>query len=206
MYIPSHFKMVDPEMAYIVIDEYSFATLVSQHDGMPFATHLPILINDDRTYLYGHFALANPQWKDIESQRVLTIFHGPHSYISPSWYETDRAVPTWNYVTVHVYGTVELLTDQQELMSSFREMVQKYEVKDSAYQLNEVEPGYIDGMSKAVQGFRIKIDKVEGKEKLSQNHSFERQKRVVQELEKSGGLNEGEIASRMKMKWKGTEF
>ena len=81
------------------------------------------MLNKENSYLYGHFARPNPQWKDIENQKVLAVFQGPHCYISPSWYETNRAVPTWNYVTVHVYGEVELLEDEQELMDSLHDLV-----------------------------------------------------------------------------------
>lgn len=114
MFIPAPFKLNESE-AYDVIRENGFATLFSLHEGMPFATHLPLLVNADKSCLYGHFALQNPQWKDIIGQSVLAVFHGPHCYISPSWYETNKAVPTWNYITVHVYGEVELLEDEKEL-------------------------------------------------------------------------------------------
>ncbi len=67
----------------------------------------------------------------------LSYFHGPHCYISPSWYETEKAVPTWNYVTVHVSGEVELQEDENELMSSLLDMVSKYEAPDSSYSLQD---------------------------------------------------------------------
>ncbi|MDP4108035.1 MAG: FMN-binding negative transcriptional regulator, partial [Bacillota bacterium] len=104
MYIPEYFKINDKEIIYEVIEKNSFATLFSQHNGEPCATHLPLTLNRENDLLYGHFALQNEQWKDIESQKVLVTFQGPHCYISPSWYETNKAVPTWNYVAIHVYG------------------------------------------------------------------------------------------------------
>ncbi|WP_312113328.1 FMN-binding negative transcriptional regulator [Brevibacillus reuszeri] len=198
MYIPEHYVMKDVAAAYQVIQENSFATLFSVHEGMPVATHLPLMLNMEKTYLYGHFARPNPQWKDIQNQTVLTVFHGPHCYISPSWYETNKAVPTWNYVTVHVYGEVDLIRDEHELMSSLNDLVVKYEAPDSPYRLQDVDAEYLGGMNKGIQGFKIKIDRMEGKVKASQNHSLHRQELVIKQLEQSPFQNEQQIASLMK--------
>lgn len=198
MYIPSYFKIEDRAIVYDVMKEHSFATLISQHNGIPFATHLPLLLNNENTYLYGHFARPNSQWKDIVNQTVLAIFHGPHCYISPSWYETNKAVPTWNYVTVHVYGEVELLEDEQELMASLQELVLKYEAPDSSYKLQDVDNEFLANMYKGVQGFKIKINKIEGKAKLSQNHSRQRQELVINQLEQIPKRDEQEISLLMK--------
>lgn len=196
MFIPKDFKITDESVAYEIMKEHSFATLFSQHDGLPCATHLPLLVNGN--YLYGHFARPNPQWKDIENQTVLAVFHGPHCYISPSWYETNRAVPTWNYVTVHVYGEVELLEDERELMESFQGMVMNYEAPDSSYRLQDADATYLAGLSKGVQGFKMKISKIEGKAKLSQNHSIQRQELVIHQLEQIPHSDEQQIAAWMK--------
>lgn len=198
MYIPSYFKIEEITIAYNIIEEHSFATVISQYNGMPFATHLPLILDKDNTYLYGHFARPNPHWKDIKGQTVLAVFHGPHCYISPSWYETNTAVPTWNYVSVHVYGEVELIEDEYELMSSLNDMVLKYEAPDSSYRLQDVDTKFIDGMNKGVQGFKIKINKVEGKAKLSQNHSLPRQELIINQLEKNLDLDEQKISILMK--------
>ncbi|MET3504901.1 FMN-binding negative transcriptional regulator [Halalkalibacter oceani] len=194
MYIPSHFTISDEAVIVKMIREHSFATLFSQHNGMPFATHLPLLLNQENSRLYGHFARPNPQWRDIEGQTVLAVFHGPHCYISPSWYETNKAVPTWNYVTVHVYGEVELVEEEDELADSLQRMVSTFEAPDSSYRLQDVDPSFLANMNKGVQGFTIKINKLEGKAKLSQNHPIDRQKRVITELKKSSREDEQRIA------------
>ena len=198
MYIPKHFKITDETVAHDIIREHSFATLFSQNNGIPFATHLPLILNKENSYLYGHFARPNPQWKDIKNQTVLAVFHGPHCYISPSWYETKKAVPTWNYVTVHVYGEVELLEDEEELIGSLHDMVLKYEAPDSSYRLHDVDAEFLAGMNKGVQGFKIKINRIEGKSKLSQNHSLERQELVINQLEQKSTTDEQQVASLMK--------
>ncbi|MFO1445099.1 FMN-binding negative transcriptional regulator [Bacillus sp. Bva_UNVM-123] len=198
MYIPKHFEMRELAAVFDVIQENGFATLFSQHDGMPFATHLPLMLDKEKTYLYGHFARPNPQWKDIENQTVLAVFHGPHCYISPSWYETNKAVPTWNYVTVHVYGKVELIEDEQELIDSLHDLVLKYEAPDSSYKLQDVDAKFLDGMNNGVLGFKIEINKIEGKAKLSQNHSFLRKNLVINQLEQSPNMDEKKISLLMK--------
>lgn len=198
MYIPVAFKMKEMSEMIEVIQENGFATLFSTHEGMPVATHLPLLLNDTKDCLIGHFAKGNPQWKDIENQKVLAIFHGPHCYISPSWYETNQAVPTWNYVAVHVYGEIELIEHDDELLNSFNNMIKKYEHHTSTYSLTQVDERLVSNLNKGVQGFKIKNLSMEGKKKLSQNHSIERQQLVIQKLEEIEQNNEQQIAHLMK--------
>ncbi|WJQ11306.1 FMN-binding negative transcriptional regulator [Geobacillus stearothermophilus] len=198
MYIPKYFVINDMSVVYEVIEENSFATLVSMHQGELFATHLPLLLNREKTCLYGHFARSNPQWNDIQHQTVLAIFHGPHCYISPSWYETNQAVPTWNYVAVHVYGNVELIDDEEEIMQSLHDMVEKYEAPGSRYQLSEVDAKLLSKMRSGIQAFKIHIERIEGKAKLSQNHSVHRQERIIKQLEQMPFENEKRIAFLMK--------
>ncbi|PFV78531.1 transcriptional regulator [Bacillus sp. AFS059628] len=198
MYIPKYFAIQDEEMKYEIMEQNSFATLFSQHNGEPYATHLPLLLNRETLTLHGHFARPNEQWKDIESQQALAIFQGPHSYISPSWYETNNAVPTWNYVAVHVYGELEIVEGEQELIDSLQQLVHKYEDSKSTYSLNDVNPNYMAGLSKGIVGFKIKINKIEGKAKLSQNHSVTRRKLVVEELEKVDSEGSRGIAELMR--------
>jgi transcriptional regulator len=198
VYIPSHFQIEDVKISYDIMIENSFATLFSQNDGIPFATHLPLILDKENHCLYGHFARPNPQWRDISNQLVLAVFHGPHCYISPSWYETNRAVPTWNYVTVHVYGEVELIEDEKELIDSLHEMVLNYEVPETSYKLKDVDTEFLVGMSKGIQGFKIKVNKIEGKAKLSQNQPVERQELIINQLERISSEDEQKIVSIMK--------
>jgi transcriptional regulator len=198
MYIPKHFIIEDEEVIYDLIEKNSFATLFSQHNGEPYATHLPLLLNKEGGFLYGHFARPNEQWKDIANQKVLVIFQGPHCYISPSWYETNQAVPTWNYVAIHVYGQMEIVEEGQEVFNSLINMVHKYEKPDSSYHLEDVESNYITGMSKGIVGFKIKVNKIEAKAKLSQNHPANRQELVIKQLENSLDQNNRQIAELMK--------
>ncbi|MED2971844.1 FMN-binding negative transcriptional regulator [Fictibacillus sp. B-59209] len=198
MYIPKLFEINDEEMMFDVIEQYSFATVISRHEGVPFATHLPLVLDREKRMLYGHFARPNHQWKDIEQQKVLVIFQGPHCYVSPSWYETREAVPTWNYVTVHVYGEIQVIQDEQEMAETLFSMVKQYENPESSYDVNDLDPHYISGMQKGIVGFKLAVTSMEGKAKLSQNHPLKRQQMVMEKLSKQPGENERRIAELMK--------
>lgn len=198
MYIPKYFEITDDQIIYEIIENYSFATMFSQHNGNPYATHLPLILNKKENALYGHFALPNKQWQDIEDQQVLIIFQGPHCYISPSWYETGDAVPTWNYVSVHVYGTLEFIKDEKLVMESLNNLVNKYESPDSPYNMNDANPDLIKGLTKGIVPFKINISNIEAKAKLSQNHSTDRKRLVIEKLENSTHENERKIASLMR--------
>ncbi|WP_042461259.1 FMN-binding negative transcriptional regulator [Neobacillus dielmonensis] len=198
MYIPKHFKIDDEKVIYGYIEKYGFAILFSQHNGEPCATHLPLILNRSDHALYGHFARPNGQWKDAENQQVLVVFQGPHCYISPSWYETTKAVPTWNYVSVHVYGNLEIIEDEKVIFDSLDDLVNKYEKPDSPYNLNDVEPSFIEGLSKGIVAFKINITKIEAKAKLSQNHPVERQELVIKNLEATSQQDNIQVASLMR--------
>jgi transcriptional regulator len=104
MYIPTQFKEENFERLVTLIEDYSFGTLVSTHEGLPFVSHLPFLFEKDAATpgkLIGHMARANPQWQHLaQGQTVLAVFQGPHAYVSPTWYAA-QGVPTWNYAVVH---------------------------------------------------------------------------------------------------------
>ncbi|WML27169.1 FMN-binding negative transcriptional regulator [Neobacillus sp. OS1-33] len=198
MYIPKQFKIDDENIIYNIIKENGFATLFSQHNGEPYATHLPLILNKSDNALYGHFARPNEQWKDAENQQVLVVFQGPHCYISPSWYETMKAVPTWNYVSIHLYGKMEIIEDGKVILDSLNDLVNKYESPDSLYNLDAVEPSFIEGMSKGIVPFRIKITKIEAKAKLSQNQPVERQELIIKNLENTSKQDNLQVASLMR--------
>ena len=198
MYIPVDFQIKDQDRIYDWIDQLGFATLVSINGTTPFATHLPLLLDRGNDRLYGHLARANPQWQHLDGQEVLATFLGPHHYISPAWYETGQAVPTWNYISIHVYGKVAIEKDGQRLSQLLRDTVRKYEGEDSPYRIDQVDARYLEGMAQSVVGFQIQMDRVEGKAKLSQNHPLERQERVAARLGQMGTDDAMAIAALMR--------
>src|SRR5437868_1770814 len=129
MYVPAAFAEADPTTLHDFIEQNSFGLLVSQVEGLPFASHLPFLL--DRTAgphgtLVGHLARANPQWREAAGQTALAVFSGPHAYVTPSWYEAENVVPTWNYAAVHARGPVELVEGRDDLLVIVRRSVAVY--------------------------------------------------------------------------------
>lgn len=180
MYLPKLYEVTDPAVIEAFIQTHAFAILVStEADGAPVATHLPLeLVVKEQgelreRYLHGHFARPNPQWRGLNpAQPVLAIFHGPHAYISPRWYDHPN-VPTWNYLTVHAYGRPRLIEDSDELYGMLKRLVDRYEAQSGAtppYQL-ETQPPHVVQQMKGVVGLEIKIERLEAKFKLSQNRN-----------------------------------
>ena len=189
MYMPEHFREDDLPTLHTLMQDYSFATLVTQHEGVPFATHLPLILEaDEGPYgtLFGHMARANPQWRDFTAaQDVLVIFQGPHTYVSPSWYEVELSVPTWNYAAVHAYGTPRLITDYDACYALLTTLVRTHEgqfARPWPFQLPE---DYVRKMMQGIVAFAIHITRLEGKFKLSQNRSLTDQQRVAAILQRS---------------------
>lgn len=184
MYIPKPFEMKDSTVITNFIEDYSFGIMMSTVDEQPLATHLPFLYDAEQNVLLAHMAMANPHWRNLDGQTVLVVFSGPHAYISPSWYEVPAAVPTWNYVAVHVYGKCSVIDSEEELAGLLEKTVKFYE-PDSDLPARVDEPFY-QNMMKAIVGFRIDITHVEGAAKLSQNKPVEVQERVIANLRLSG--------------------
>jgi transcriptional regulator len=201
MYIPELFEIKDKEILLDFIQKNSFALLISQKDGKLFATHLPFLLDKSagtQGYLYGHMARANPHWKEIDGE-VLVVFSGPHTYISPSWYEEIEVVPTWNYVAVHVYGKFHIINDESDLLKILENLINFYESSfPKPWSMAMAPSGYIHKLLKGIVGFKIEITHIEGKWKISQNQPIERQRKVIAALEKSGTENAVKIAELMK--------
>ena len=162
----------------------SFAVLTSSGEGGLVASHLPLLIDPDagpNGHLLGHMARANSQWRRVEGE-VMAVFSGPHAYVSPSWYEEAGTVPTWNYVAVHAYGTLHVVEDRDGLLDILRRSVAAYEgPRPEPWTFDESEP-HVEGLLRAIVGFRIEITRLEGKWKLSQNHPEKRRRKVIDAL------------------------
>jgi transcriptional regulator len=189
MYMPELFREDDLATVHALMRDYSFATLVTQHEGVPFATHVPLILEaDEGPYgtLLGHMARANPQWWDFDvSQEVLVIFQGPHTYVSPSWYEVELSVPTWNYTAVHAYGTPRLITDYDACYALLDTLVRTHEAQFARPWLFQLPEDYVRKMMQGIVAFAIHITRLEGKFKLSQNRSLTDQQHVAATLQQS---------------------
>ena len=171
MYIPPHFREDDLTRLDWLADYDSFGTLISSLDGAPFATHLPVLYRrtGSRVVLQGHWAKPNPQWRSIEGQRVLFIFHGPHAYISPQWYvEPKRYVPTWDYATAHLYGAIRLVQEPESMEEIVSALAEQYE-RGTPNPWRLAESSGRD-LLRGIVGFELVAESIELKFKLNQNH------------------------------------
>ena len=195
MYIPSNMKMDEISKAHDFIDEFSFGIIVTESLN---ATHLPFVLEAEQGasgILYSHFSKANPHWQEIDTAETLVIFNGPHGYISPSWYAQGPAVPTWNYASVHVYGTVTLL-DENSTIEVVEQAMKKYEpslLSDRAIVTNE----FRDKLLMGIVGFKLEISRLEGKLKLGQHRQCEDQLGVYQGLKSSKNLGSQNLANYM---------
>lgn len=200
MYLPAAFAETDLSALHDFVEQNSFGLLVSQVEGLPFATHLPFLLErmtGPSGTLVGHMARANPQWRETAGQTALVVFAGPHAYVSPTWYEAEQVVPTWNYTAVHAYGRIEIVEDEGALLGIVRTTVRVYEQAMPRPWSFDGSTTFVKRLLGQIVGFRIEIDKIEGKWKLSQNHPVERRRRVVRALRQRGDENALAVAAMM---------
>lgn len=201
MFVPPAFSEHDLSKLHQFIVQNSFGMIVSQVDGLPFATHIPVLLRPaEGRYgaLVGHFARANPQWEQIAGQTAMAVFTGPHAYVSPTWYEAEHVVPTWNFTAVHAYGRVELIEGGEPLLDILRDSVRAYEHGMPRPWTLDVSGTFVERMMGQIVGCRLDIERIEGKFKLSQNHPVERRRKVIRSLEGQGDENSLAIAKLMR--------
>jgi transcriptional regulator len=178
IYRPAAFACDDHETLAAFVRHHPFATLMTLGAGGPWVSHLPLLLENGQ--LFGHLARANPQTSALGSTDAIAIFHGPHAYVSPRWYETAPSVPTWNYAVVHAQGPVRLL-NADETVQIMERMSAVFE-PGSAWSFEELPADYRTGMLRGIVGISIAVLRIEGKFKLSQNRPPEDQARVALQL------------------------
>lgn len=199
MYIPDIYKNENQEEIKNFLYNNSFGILVNQTNGKLCATHIPLEFDtktNGKQILQGHIWKENPQWKGfLDNDKVLAIFSGAHSYISSSWYDHEN-VPTWNYIAVHVYGTIKIIHGEA-VIESLKKLVDKYEQ-------NSEKPVRVGDFSKktmmqtrAIVAFEIEIKEIQAVHKLSQNRDDKNYKNIVSELKKTGNIQDEAIANEM---------
>jgi len=175
MYTPSFNQVAGRAVLLEAMQAYSFAILFGPASGpgsaAPLAaTHLPLVVKDEGAHglLEGHFARANPHWKALAGRETLVVFPGPHSYVSPTLYAEPLSVPTWNYIAVHAYGTLELIEEETAKDTLLAGLIQAHEPA-FADRWRAMPAGFRRTMLAGIVGFRIPIARIEGKFKISQN-------------------------------------
>ncbi|WP_040228640.1 FMN-binding negative transcriptional regulator [Bhargavaea cecembensis] len=184
MYIPRKYQVRDMEEIETFIRANPFGIVVTLKEGSPVATHIPLQLRtvDGEHYLTGHLAYGNAQWKAFGAdEEVLIIFQGPHSYISPSWYEQEN-VPTWNYQAVHVYGKPEIM-EGEELHRDLALLMEKYEKhREHPVLWDTLSPELLETELKGIVGFKIRVGRIEAAFKLSQNRSDSDYRNIIRHL------------------------
>ena len=206
MYLPTSFRQDDLAALHQEIAVSRLATVVSQGPNGLQASHLPLLlIAEEGQYgtLYGHFARANPHWQELAGDgEVLAIFNGPDAYVSPSWYpakaEHGKVVPTWNYIAVHAHGRAELFDDAERLLQLVSRLSERHEAgRAQPWAVSDAPRDYLDAMLRAIVGFALPIERLQGKWKLGQNRSAADQVGVREGLAASFDTRDRELAARM---------
>jgi transcriptional regulator len=193
VYIPSHFAEPRPEVLADFIRDHNFGILISVGAEGVIASHIPFLYDAERGpqgTLWGHLARGNPQLKELGAGReALAIFEGPHGYITPRWYATHPAVPTWNYSIVHAYGTLEPIEEVGELERLVARLAEHHEAgAANPWRLADQPEKYRQGMLRGISGFAIRVTRLEGKFKLSQNRDATDRARVIAALRAEGNV------------------
>jgi len=203
MYIPKDFALEDAAHIAALIRDNNFGLLISTAPGAaPIATHLPFLYDPDRGpkgTLVAHMARANPHWRDFATLadaglEALVVFSGPHGYISPSSYGLGDAVPTWNYLAVHAYGTPAVLADA-DVRPMLEALVATHEAGASEpWSPAANDEKFMARMQRGIVAFEIPVTRLEAKAKLSQNKPMEIRRRVVDDLRAGGDANATALA------------
>lgn len=172
-YNPQRYKAENISEAFDLMDQNPFATVISVSEDKPLVSHLPLTPKrvGEHIELIGHLARANPHWRLLSTANTTVIFQGPHAYITPTWYAKDD-VPTWNYSTVHASGPIQLIEDQQGLVECLKDLTAHVERHwPSGWEFAIPDDLSGDVLSKSIVGFRIRVESINFKKKLSQNRS-----------------------------------
>jgi transcriptional regulator len=180
MYLPPHFAETDVPKMHEVIQKSGLSLLVTMTPDGLLASHVPMMIDPEPApygTLFGHFSAGNAHSKPgTPGVQTLAIFTGPEAYVSPNWYatkdETGKVVPTWNYVAIHAYGTLELFSDPARLHALVTKLTvhhERFEAKP--WKVSDAPDAYIQSQLKGIVGFHLPIQKLEGKWKMSQNRT-----------------------------------
>jgi transcriptional regulator len=207
VYVPAHFQPDDAAVGELLAHHGAADLITSTSRGL-LATLLPFVHDDQDSRtdvgawgaLLGHVARNNEQWREAAQGEALVIVRGPDAYISPTWYpatqEHGRVVPTWNYITAHVYGRLVVHDDPDWVEVLVRRLTDRHEAgRAERWSVDDAPPSYIAGQLRAIVGIEVLIDRVEGKFKLSQNRSEADIAGVVAGLDASGQV---ELADAMR--------
>lgn len=199
MYIPKYYQMHDYEEMKAFMVQYPFITMVTVSEGRPIASHIPVMVEEreEALYLVGHLAKGNTQVQTLtDNDQVLAIFHGPHDYVSSSWYKTED-VPTWDYQSIHAYGSSRIQS-YDELAEALEKLLDHYE----GHRENGATWGQLSEQTKkqihGIEGFEIKVTEIEAAYKLSQTRSENDKNNIAKHLKQTGNDAASKLAEEIK--------
>ncbi|MEQ1738978.1 MAG: FMN-binding negative transcriptional regulator [Methyloglobulus sp.] len=207
MYAPKHFEVTEVKVLHELIHDYPLATLVTMSANGLNANHIPIHLNampEPYGTLQGHVARSNPLLDDIDREnQSLAIFHGPNAYITPSWYETKKehgkVVPTWNYVVVHVYGILQVVDNPEWLRTQLETLTDQNESQFSEpWAVADAPTEFTEKLLESIVGIEMKITKLLGKWKVSQNQPVQNRDGVIQGLNANNQVGATKMAALVK--------
>lgn len=201
MFNPESFKIDDDVQIEHFLRRHDLATLVSAPASGMVATHVPVVVRRTAAGLVvvGHVARANAHWESMDgATAALAVFLGPHAYVSPTWYATGPAVPTWNYATVHAHGKPRAVADPAFTIDVLREIVQRYETGAGAWRLDDLPPDFRDGLTASIVAFEMPVERLEAKFKLGQNRSAEDRAGTIAGLQRTPSPEAAALAAFMK--------
>lgn len=193
MYVPSHFSIEDRAAQLALIRARPFGLLVTNGPGGLMANPAPFLLDENAGLLRAHLARPNPQWREADGAReALVVFQDVDAYVTPDWYatkrETGKAVPTWNYSAVHVYGRLRAIDDRDWLRGFVNELTDAHETgRATPWKVDDAPADYLEVMLRGIVGIELEITRIEGKAKLSQNRTDADRAGVIEGLRKEGG-------------------
>jgi transcriptional regulator len=205
MYCPNHFQENDHDSIIALISAYPLATIVRNTESGLVADHIPLFYEKGK--LIGHVAKANPLWQTAPDLEILVIFQGSDAYISPNWYATKRSshkvVPTWNYTSVHVYGSITAINDAQRNLEIVQKLTSIHEKNlPQPWSVHDAPADYLEKMLSAIVGIEISISNIEAKWKVSQNQPPENQRSLVEHLKNSDHAAANCMAEEVSKKFK----
>jgi transcriptional regulator len=188
LYVPASNEERDPERLLELVQRHPFATLVTPAADGAHLSHIPMLAHrrEGAVVVTGHLARANPHWRVLGDAPSTAVFHGPHAYVSPSWYATAPAVPTWNYAVVHVTGRARVDDDPAAAEAHVAELVARFETGPGAWSPKSVPGDWRRDLARAIVAFELRADRFEGKLKLGQNRSAEDRQGAIDRLAAGG--------------------
>jgi transcriptional regulator len=204
MLVQRHYAMKGMSEVRRLVTAYGWAVLTTQQLR---AAHVPCLLDADHDpggdseelVILGHTARVDPVSEDLAvGGEVLVVFQGPHGYISPSWYEGEPFVPTWNFTVVHVYGAPELLEGDEGFSVLERTVAHFEAARPEPWRLAGSSLDYARRIASGTVPFRLRASRVEAKAKLSQDKPPEIQERVIAALEQPGPYRQPELAAEMR--------